>query len=151
MKAAPETSVMEKPKTTHLFGEFLVSKGMLTRLQLSKVLDEQRRFGGRLGEAIVRLNIMTEEQVTQALAGHLSMEYVHFDDISKINMNVARMFDETVSKRFCLVGIGEVDGRIVVAMADPLNVIAIDTITLKINGLSRSSSALPPKFARPSR
>jgi type IV pilus assembly protein PilB len=132
MKATPETSVMEKPKTTHLFGEFLVSKGALTRLQLSKVLDEQRRFGGRLGEAVVRLNMMTEEQVTQALAGHLSMEYVHFDDISKINMNVARMFDETVSKRFCLVGIGEVDGRIVVAMADPLNVIAIDTITLKI-------------------
>jgi type IV pilus assembly protein PilB len=132
MKSAPETSVMEKPKTTHLFGEFLVSKGALTRLQLSKVLDEQRKFGGRLGEAVVRLNMMTEEQVTQALAGHLSMEYVHFDDISKINMNVARMFDETVSKRFCLVGIGEVDGRIVVAMADPLNVIAIDTITLKI-------------------
>jgi type IV pilus assembly protein PilB len=132
MKAAPETSDMEKPKTTHLFGEFLVSKGALTRLQLSKVLDEQRKFGGRLGEAIVRLNIMTEEQVTQVLAEHLSMEYVHFDDISKINMSVARMFDESVSKRFCLVGIGEVDGRIVVAMADPLNVIAIDTITLKI-------------------
>ena len=132
MKAAPETSDMEKPKTTHLFGEFLVFKGVLTHLQLSKVVDEQRRFGGRLGEAIVRLNMMTEEQVTQALAEHLSMEYVHFDDISKINMNVARMFDEAISKRFCLVGIGEADGRIVVAMADPLNVIAIDTITLKI-------------------
>jgi type IV pilus assembly protein PilB len=132
MKAAPETSDMEKPKTTHLFGEFLVSKGVLTRAQLSKALDEQRRFGGRLGEAIVRLNMMTEEQVTQGLAEHLSMEYVHFDDISKINVNIARMFDETISKRFCLVGIGEVDGRIVVAMADPLNVIAIDTITLKI-------------------
>ena len=132
MKAVPETSDVQKPKTTHLFGEYLVSKGVLTRLQLSKALDEQRRFGGRLGEALIRLNMMTEEQVTQMLAEHLSMEYVHFEDISKINLNVARMFDESVSKRFCLVGIGEVDGRIVVAMADPLNVIAIDTITLKI-------------------
>ncbi len=132
MKAAPETSEIQKPKTTHLFGEYLVSKGVLTRLQLSKALDEQRRFGGRLGEALIRLGMMTEEQVTQMLAEHLSMEYVHFDDISKINLNVARMFDESISKRFCLVGIGEVDGRIVVAMADPLNVIAIDTITLKI-------------------
>ena len=105
---------------------------MLTRLQLSKALDEQRRFGGRLGEALLRLGMMTEEQVTQMLAEHLSMEYFHFDDISKIDLNIARMFDESISKRFCLVGIGEVDGRIVVAMADPLNVIAIDTITLKI-------------------
>jgi len=132
MKAAPENAETQKPKTTHLFGEYLVSKGVLTRLQLSKALDEQRRFGGRLGEALIRLNMMTEEQVTQMLADHLSMEYVHFDDISKINLNIARMFDESISKRFCLVGIGEVDGRIVVAMADPLNVIAIDTITLKI-------------------
>jgi type IV pilus assembly protein PilB len=132
MKTATETAEIQKPKTTHLFGEYLVTKGVLTRLQLSKALDEQRRFGGRLGEVLIHLNLMTEEQVTQMLADHLSMEYVRFDDISKINLNIARMFDESISKRFCLVGIGEVDGRIVVAMADPLNVIAIDTITLKI-------------------
>ena len=132
MKVAPETAEIQKPKTTHLFGEYLVTKGALTRLQLTKALDEQRRFGGRLGEALIRLGLLTEEQVTQMLADHLSMEYVRFDDISKINLNIARMFDESISKRFCLVGIGEVDGKIVVAMADPLNVIAIDTITLKI-------------------
>jgi type IV pilus assembly protein PilB len=121
-----------KVKTTHLFGEFLVSKGLLTRLQLSKALDEQRRYGGRLGEALMRLGMMTEEQVTQALAEHLSMEYVHFDDMSKIDLNVARMLDESIAKRFCLVGVGEVGNKVVIAMADPLNVIAIDTITLKI-------------------
>ena len=76
--------------------------------------------------------MMTEEQVTQALAEHLSMEYFHFDDISKIDLNVARMLDESIAKRFCLVAVGEIDDKIIVAMADPLNVIAIDTITLKI-------------------
>lgn len=132
MKSSQETVDTPKLKTTHLFGEFLVSKGLLTRLQLSKALDEQRRFGGRLGEALLRLGMMTEEQVTQALAEHLSMEYIHFDDISKINLSVARMLDESIAKRFCLVGVGEVGNKVVIAMADPLNVIAIDTITLKI-------------------
>jgi type IV pilus assembly protein PilB len=42
------------------------------------------------------------------------------------------MLSEGISKRFCLVAVGEADSKIVVAMADPLNVIAIDTITLKI-------------------
>lgn len=121
-----------KPKTTHLFGEFLVSKGLLTRLQLNKALDEQRRYGGRLGEALLRLNMMSEDQVTRGLAEHLSMEYFHFDDASKVNMNVARMLDESIAKRFSLAAIGEVGEKVVVAMADPLNVIAIDTITLKI-------------------
>ena len=50
MNSAQETDT-PKLKTTHLFGEFLVSKGILTRLQLGKALDEQRRYGGRLGEA----------------------------------------------------------------------------------------------------
>jgi type IV pilus assembly protein PilB len=132
MKSVPVSADIPKLKTTHLFGEFLVSKGILSRMQLSNVLDEQRRYGGRLGEALLRLGMMNEEQITQSLAEHLSMEYFHFDDISKINLNVARMLDETIAKRFCLVAIGELDGRVVIAMADPLNVIAIDTITLKI-------------------
>jgi type IV pilus assembly protein PilB len=132
MKSVPINDDFPKLKTTHLFGEFLVSKGILSRIQLSKALDEQRRYGGRLGEALLRLGIMNEEQVTQSLAEHLSMEYFHFDDISKINLNIARMLDETIAKRFCLAAIGESDGRVIIAMADPLNVIAIDTITLKI-------------------
>jgi len=132
MKTAQDTHDVPKLKTTHLFGEFLVSKGLLTRMQLTKALDEQRRYGGRLGEALLRLGMMVEEQVTQALAEHLSMEYFHFDDISKIDLNIARTLDESIAKRFCLVGIGEADNKMVVAMADPLNVIAIDTITLKI-------------------
>jgi len=132
MKTAQDTPDSPKIKTTHLFGEFLVSKDLLTRLQLGKALDEQRRYGGRLGEALLRLGMMTEEQVTQALAEHLQMEYFHFDDISKVDLNIARILDESIAKRFCLVAIGETGSRIIVVMADPLNVIAIDTITLKI-------------------
>ncbi len=132
MNPAQETSDSPKMRTTHLFGEFLVSKNLLTRLQLGKALDEQRRFGGRLGEALLRLGMMTEEQLTESLAEHLSMEYFRFDDMSKIDFSIARMLDESISKRFCLVAVGEVDERVVIAMADPLNVIAIDTITMKI-------------------
>jgi type IV pilus assembly protein PilB len=134
MKAVQEqdSSAVPKTKTTHLFGEFLVSKGTLTRMQLSKALDEQRRYGGRLGESLLRLNMMSEEQVTCSLAEHLSMEYFRFDDMSKVDVKVARILDETIAKRFCLVAIGEIGNKVVVAMADPLNVIAIDTITLKI-------------------
>lgn len=132
MKAGQNSSGAPRAKTTHLFGEFLVSKGLLTRLQLNKALDEQRRYGGRLGEALLRLNMMSEDQVTRGLAEHLSMEYFHFDDISKVDMNVARILDESIAKRFCLMAIGEIGDKVVVSMADPLNVIAIDTITLKI-------------------
>jgi len=118
-----------------LFGELLVSKGLLSREDLVKVLNEQREQGGRLGEVLLRLKMLNDKDVTCALAEHFSIEYIHFDDISKtdkIDMDIARRLPEGIAKRFCLVAVGELDDKVVVAMADPLNVIAIDTVTLKM-------------------
>ena len=115
-----------------LFGELLVARGLLTRRGLIEALNDQREHGGRLGEVLLRLKMLCEEDVTHALAEYLSMEYVRLDDASKIDMDVARTLPENVAKRFCLALIGETDDKIIVAMADPLNVIAIDTIALKM-------------------
>ena len=48
-------------------------------------------------------------------------------------LSAIRMLPETIAKRFCVVAIGEEDEKVIVAMADPLNVIEIDTISLKMN------------------
>ncbi len=118
--------------TPRHFGEFLTSKGLLTTQKLSEVLKEQRAHGGRLGEVLLRLKMLSEEDIAFALAEHLSLEYRCIDDVSGIDMNIARLLPESVATRFCLVAIGEVDNKVIVAMADPLDVVAIDTITLKI-------------------
>lgn len=135
MASAKTISRIPEAQATLPFGELLVSKGLLTRKELEKVLDEQSQRGGRLGEILLRLEKLNHEDVTLALAEHLSMEYIRLGDSSKtnkINMDIARMLPESIAKRFCLVAISEVDGNVVVVMADPLNVVALDTVTLKI-------------------
>ena len=133
MKLTQDTpNTLKREDNLHLFGELLVCKGLLTRRQLSEALSEQHRQGGRLGEVLLRLKMLSEEDVTCALAEYLSMEYITFDDTAKIDMKAARLLPENIARRFCLVAFGETDGKITVAMADPLNVIAVDTITLKI-------------------
>ena len=135
MASAKTISRIPEAQATLPFGELLVSKGLLTREELEKVLDEQSQRGGRLGEILLRLEKLNHEDVTLALAEHLSMEYIRLGDSSKtnkINMDIARMLPESIAKRFCLVAISEVDGNVVVVMADPLNVVALDTVTLKI-------------------
>lgn len=128
-EAAPKSPTKE---ANLLFGESLVAKGLLTRRGLIEALNEQRENGGRLGEVLIRLKILTEEDITHALADYLSMEYVRLDDVSKIDMETARTLPENIAKRFCLLPIGKENDIITVAMADPLNVIAIDTIALKM-------------------
>jgi type IV pilus assembly protein PilB len=131
----PAQGISDLPKTTKgslLFGEFLISRGLVSHRELTEALNEQRERGGRLGEVLARLRLLKDEDVASALADHLSMEYVRFEDVTRIDMNVARILPENIAKRFCLVAVGEIDSKVVVAMGDPLNVIAIDTIALKI-------------------
>ena len=131
MKSA-ETASKTKAEADLLFGELLVSKELLSHRELSEALKEQSEHGGRLGEVLLRLKMLNDEDVTLALAEYLSMDYARLDDIDQIDMNLARMLPESVAKRFCLVVIGQTDDSVIIAMADPLNVIAIDTITLRI-------------------
>jgi type IV pilus assembly protein PilB len=123
-------------QTSLLFGELLVSKGLLSRDDLQKVLDKQQEQGGRFGEVLLHLGMLNDKDVTAALAEHFSMEHIHFDDahkLDKIDMSIARMLPESIAKRFCLVAIEEDENNnVVVVMADPLNVVAIDTVTLKL-------------------
>ena len=133
------------------FGELLVSKGLLTPEELEKVLNEQRKEGGRLGEVLLRLEKLNHEDVTLALAEHLSLEYIRLDDTSKINkidMDIARVLPEGIAKRFCLVAVGEADNKVVVVMADPLNVIAIDTVTLKMKRQIKPAISSPQEIRR---
>ncbi len=134
MEPIHETSNARKVKADILFGDFLVNKGLLTRKELIEALNEHQQHGGRLGEAIVRLKLMNDEDVTLAMAEHLSMDYVRIDDISKIDVDTARTLPESIAKRFCFIAMGETDdNKIIIAMADPLDIIAIDTVTLKTN------------------
>jgi len=137
-----------QPGTNLLFGELLVSKGLVTREELTDSLNAQREDGGRLGEILLRLNVLNDEDVTHALAEHLSMEYIKLDDIAKVDLNIARSLPESIAKRFCLVALGEDDSRVVIAMADPLDVIAIDTVTLKMKRQIKAAISSPREIRR---
>ena len=117
-------------KASIRFGELLLSKGLLNKRELTEALNEQRNHGGRIGEIIVKLKMASDEDVNCALAEHLSTERVHLDG-KDIDMNVARLVPEALAKRFNLVAIDENDGKLLVAMADPLDIVATDTITMK--------------------
>ena len=138
-------------QTALLFGELLVSKGLLSEDELLGVLEEQREQGGRLGEVLLRSKILDDKDVIAALAEHFSMRYIAFDENStadSIDIEIARLLPESIAKRFCLVAIGEEDGNIVVAMADPLNVVAVDTVTLKLKRSIKLAISSPREIHR---
>jgi type IV pilus assembly protein PilB len=135
MESVQTISRIPESQECLFFGELLVAKGLLSREELHEVLEQQREQGGRLGEVLLRLKMLSDEDVTAALSEHFEMEYIRFDNksvIDTIDVEIARQLPESIATRFALVAVREEGGKIVVAMADPLNVIAIDTVTLKL-------------------
>ena len=135
MDGAQTISSVPDAQTALLFGELLVSKGLLSEEELLEVLSKQREQGGRIGEVLLRHKMLNDKDVIAALAEHFSMQYISFDENSMnetIDLDVARKLPESIAKRFCLVAVAEEDDSIVIALADPLNVVAIDTVTLKL-------------------
>jgi type IV pilus assembly protein PilB len=114
------------------FGESLVFKGLLKNSELDKALNEQRVSGGRLGEVLLKIKAINETEMTNALAEHLSIPLFNPADLNDIDIETARMLPESIAKRFRLVAVGNDSGSIVVAMVDPLNVVARDIVAQKL-------------------
>lgn len=119
-------------KSNLLFGDWLVQQGYLEEPQIRKALDDQSRNGGRIGQALVRLKIFDSLQLIQLLAEYLNLDYLSLDDMTGIDKVIARAVPENIAKRFSMLAVRQDGDRVLVAMSDPLNVIAIDTVAVKL-------------------
>ena len=115
-----------------LFGDWLIQRDCITEEQLQSALEDQKQNGGRLGQALVRRKILSDNRLTMLLAEYLNFEYVSLTDFSAIDKDVARSIPENIAKRFGVLAIEEREDVVVVAMSDPLNVIAVDTVSVKL-------------------
>ncbi len=115
-----------------LFGDWLIQKGCLNEEQLHAALEKQRQEGARLGQTLIQLEFVQDIQLTLLLAEYLGLEHISLGNLEVIEKDVARCVSENIAKRFGVLAVRSEGDRIIVAMSDPLNVIAIDTVSVKL-------------------
>lgn len=116
-------------------GDCLVQKGMITEEQLSEALVKQKENGTKLGETIVELGYVSENDMIDVLVEQLGIEYVDVRKI-KVDENAARLLKEDFMRKNGLIPIAfdELLPNVIrVAMADPMDIIAIDDISIITN------------------
>ena len=112
-----------------LLGEILVSHEWVTEGQLKQATDIQRQSNARLGRILVEMGAITEQQLSQGLAEQWGLRFTDLAD-TVVESEVARLIPSYLARRHGVVAIGRERNRLVVAMSDPLNVVAIDDIRL---------------------
>lgn len=120
-------------KTSNLkLGELLLYYGKITKEQLDDALEKQKKSNRKLGEILVDEGYVTESDIVEVLEFQLGFPHVDLDKYA-INPNVISLVPENIARRYDLIPIDKKDNYLLVAMADPLNIFAIDDLKLYAN------------------
>ncbi len=121
---------MRLPSQSHSMtrlGQAMVDRGLITQDDLERALDHQRTTRKRLGESLVDIGAVTSFQLSQALADHLGVPFVDLESHPP-DVLLAGMIPEEVARRYSALPVERWSGQVVVAMANPNDVFALDDI-----------------------
>lgn len=118
--------------TRERLGELLLASGRITEGQLAEALAVQADEGGKLGQVLVRQLVLDEDLIARTLAEQKGLQYISLTTYPVDREAVARI-PERVARRCLVIPVGYKDGAIVLAMADPLDIEAIDDVCVRTN------------------
>lgn len=110
-------------------GQLLLHAGLITESQLEIALQEQQKTGAKIGETAVNLGFVPMDAMLNCLAGQLGLRFARFTDLPKV---LPDDLYPTVKfmKQYSVVPLGRFDGKLRVAMADPLDTYATEALAL---------------------
>jgi type IV pilus assembly protein PilB len=108
-------------------GDILLEGGLVSPNQLEAAYEEQERGGRALGRVLIEQGVLTESQLVAALATQIGLRFVDLGDFPVDGSAIGRV-PGPVCRRHSAMPIGFEDGKLLVAMADPANVFAVDDI-----------------------
>lgn len=112
-------------------GEILIDAGVISDEQLQVCLSQQKENRHRrLGALLVENGFASEEVIAKALASQLKLAYVSLDDPDSFDVRVARYVPMQMAAKYGCIPIRLDDERLVVAISNPLDLIALEDMAL---------------------
>ena len=108
-------------------GELLVRNKLIDEKQLAKALEEQKASGGRLGASLTKLGFLKEEDLAAFLSRQYGVPSINLNEF-EIDENVIKLIPAEVVQKYQLIPVNRAGSTLIVAMADPSNIFAIDDI-----------------------
>ncbi|MGC6509099.1 MAG: type IV-A pilus assembly ATPase PilB [Myxococcota bacterium] len=108
-------------------GELLVKEEVITPLQLKKAIEAQKQSGGRLGHELMRLGYVEENDLTAFLSRQYSVPSINLHDF-EVEADILKLIPKDVVIRHQVIPINKSENMLMVAMADPSNMFAIDDL-----------------------
>ena len=108
-------------------GEILVRENLITPQQLREALEYQRSHGGRLGSNLAKLGIISDDVITAVLSRQYGVPSVNLD-LFQIDQTTINLISQEVAVKYSILPVSKNGATLTLAMADPTNVFAMDDI-----------------------
>jgi type IV pilus assembly protein PilB len=132
-------------------GELLVREKMLSLQQLQQAQEEAKRTGKRLGATLSRLGYVRDQDLTQFVAKQYSLPSINLSDI-EIDASVLKLVPREICEKHQVIPVRRNGPTLIVAMADPSNIFAIDELKFltqyNIEPVVASENALESALSR---
>lgn len=115
--------------SNYKLGELLLYNGKITKEQLDKALEKQRQSHKKIGEILVEEGYVADKDIIEVLEFQLGFPHVDLNTFV-INPEVISLVPEHIARRYDLIPVDKKGDLLIVAMADPLNIYAIDDLKL---------------------
>ncbi len=112
--------------------EILVEMGALKPANAEKAQTEARKLNRQIEQVLVETNLVSEEDVTKAMAIQYDMEYI---DLNKNFMQASdfRLLPADVIKRHQVLPLGEENGKLRIVIADPNDLETLEALRFRLN------------------
>ncbi len=110
-------------------GNVLLQRGLIKESQLESAISRHRETGQLLGESLVELGYVTQDDIGRALAEQMGIPFYELGDDFRMEKSEVKLVPEAVARRCCLVAVKkDASLSMTLVMKDPLDVEAIDTV-----------------------
>ncbi|MBU6160199.1 MAG: type IV-A pilus assembly ATPase PilB [Myxococcales bacterium] len=113
-------------------GELLVRENLISLAQLQRAEQMRRESGERLGYTLTRMGFVEETDLTQFLSKTYGVPSIRLDEFD-IKREVVDLVPREMAMRHLCIPINRAGGTLIVAMADPANLTAIDDLKFLTN------------------
>ncbi len=107
--------------------ELLIKDKLLKKEDLDKAIGIQKKKGGRLSQVLVSEGFISENDLVSALSQSLNTPPIKLSHF-KINREVLDMMPLNIARHYQIIPVSRIGKTLTIAMADPLNLFAIDDI-----------------------
>ncbi len=109
-------------------GQMLVNDKILSTEQLNQALERQRKTRERLGQILIDMKLIDEDILLKYLGAQFRKDPITRQDLAALDPDVVKLVSEEVARQYGVIAAERSGRRLIVATADPLNVMAMDDL-----------------------